>query len=139
MTREEALQAVVAGEHAAVYAFGVVGGRLEGTPRETAARTSWEEHRQRRDRATALLVADGATVPAAAAAYDLGGPVVTPTAARRLAAGVELSCCGPYADLVATGGTAERATAADWLAASATDAVTWGGSPATFPGLPERA
>lgn len=139
MSRVPAMQAVVAGEQAAVYAFGVIGARLQGTSDEPAARAAWDRHRTRRDQVSAMLVAAGAEVPAAAPAYDLGGPVVTAAAARRLAAAVEQACCAPYADWVAAADrTSERATPARWLSESATAAVSWGGAPIPFPGLPER-
>ena len=138
MTRTDALQAVLAGEHAAVYAFGVVGGRLQGSPDESDAKAAYSRHLARRDRVTAELLAAGATPVSSAAAYALGGPVTTPSAARALAATVELGLCGPYADLVAVAEKDERETAADWCADAAVRSVGWGGDPVAFPGLAER-
>ncbi len=43
-----ALQAALAAEHAAVYGYGVVGGRI-GEQRRTEARTAYDAHRARRD------------------------------------------------------------------------------------------
>ena len=139
MTRTEALEVVLAGEHAAVYAFGVVGAVLRGTPDEAAARAAFALHVARRDEVTAELVAAGATPAGSAPAYDLGGEIRTPKAARALAARVDLGLCAPYADLVGASEPAERATAADWCSGSATSAVAWGGDPVAFPGLAERA
>lgn len=135
MTHDEALQAVVAGEHAAVYAYGVVGGRVRTETDRRAARAGWETHRSRRDAATALLVEAQAPVPPPAPAYDLGGQVSSPGQARELAARVELATCGPYADLVGASEPARRHLAASWLASSAAASVAWGGEPTSFPGL----
>ncbi|WP_446048283.1 DUF4439 domain-containing protein, partial [Streptomyces olivaceus] len=44
----DALQAALAAEHAAVYGYGVVGGRI-GEERRTEARTAYDAHRARRD------------------------------------------------------------------------------------------
>lgn len=138
MTRTDALQAVLAGEHAAVYAFGVVGARLHGSSDEGDARAAYARHLARRDRVTESLLADGATPVSPAAAYALGGPVTTSGAARALAATVELGLCGPYADLVAATVADERATAADWCGDAAVRSIGWGGTPVAFPGLAER-
>ncbi len=139
MTRTEALEVVLAGEHAAVYAFGVVGALLRNTSDEAAARAAFALHVARRDEVTAELVAAGTTPVGSAPAYDLGGPIRTPRAARALAARVDLGLCAPYADLVGASAPAERPTAADWCSGSATSSVAWGGDPVAFPGLSERA
>ncbi|MGV9632289.1 DUF4439 domain-containing protein, partial [Streptomyces sp. NPDC003487] len=53
----EALQAALAAEHAAVYGYGVVGGRI-GETRRAEARAAYAAHRARRD-ALAGEVRDG--------------------------------------------------------------------------------
>ena len=138
MTRIEALQAVLAGEHAAVYAFGVVGAQLRPASDEGDAAAAYHLHLARRDLVTAALVAADATPVGSAPAYDLGGPVTSPAAARALAATVELGLCGPYADLVGVTETAGRSRTADWTSQAALAAVGWGGDPVAFPGLAER-
>ena len=115
MKRVPAFQAVLAGEHAAVYAYGVVGAQLTGTRDEKAARQAYNLHLSRRDHVNAVLVRDGATPVAAEAGYDLGGPVTTHGEARALAAQVEAGTAGPYADLVAAT-DAERARHRDGVA-----------------------
>ncbi len=139
MTLVDSLQSVLAGEHAAVYAYGVVGGILHGQPDEPEARTAYDVHRARRDRVTELLVRSDATPVPTAAAYDLGRPVQTPKQARALAARVEDALIGPYADLVGQSDDGLRAMAATWCSESATRSVGWGGAPTAFPGLAERA
>ncbi len=138
MTRTEALQAVLAGEHAAVYAYGVVGAQLRGTADDAAARAAFATHAKRRDDVAEQIRAAGATPVGSAAAYDLGGPIETPKSARALASTVELGLCGPYADLVGASEPAERAQPTDWCSDSAAAAVGWGGMPIAFPGLAER-
>ncbi|MYS45182.1 DUF4439 domain-containing protein, partial [Streptomyces sp. SID5998] len=46
-----AAQAALAAEHAAVYGYGVVGGRI-GRERRAEARTAYDAHRARRDALT---------------------------------------------------------------------------------------
>lgn len=62
MTENEALQAALAGEHAAMYGVGVAGGKLSGA-RFRAATTLYEQHRRRRDTLTDLLLEFGETPP----------------------------------------------------------------------------
>lgn len=133
-----ALQAALAAEHAAVYGYGVVGGRIrEGRRQE--AKAAYDAHRARRD-ALAREVRDlGGTPVAASAAYALPFPVPDSTAAVELAAELEDRVAGVYSDLVraATGGV--RGTAAEALREAAVRAVRWRGGSVPFPGLAERA
>lgn len=133
-----ALQAALAAEHAAVYGYGVVGGRIrEGRRQE--AKTAYDAHRARRD-ALAREVRDlGGTPVAASAAYALPFAVPDSAAAVQLAAELEDRVAGVYSDLVraATGGV--RGTAAEALREAAVRAVRWRGGSVPFPGLAERA
>ena len=138
MNVADALQAALAGEHAAVYAYGVVGARLEGLADERAAQSGYDVHRQRRATITRLVTDAGATPTPAAPAYDLGGTVPTPAAARALAALVETRAAATYSDVVAAADGAVRQSAALWLSDAAVRATTWSGRPPTFPGMPER-
>jgi Domain of unknown function (DUF4439) len=139
MTRLQALQAVLAGEHAAVYAYGIVGAHLEGSPDEKGARQAYDLHRARRDHVAAVIVADGAVPVGAQIGYDVGGPVTSRDEARALAAKVEAATAGPYADLVTVTTSSERGSAAGWLVDAAVRSVRWGGRATAFPGLAERA
>ncbi len=138
MSTTDALQDALAGEHAAVYAYGVVGARLQGRPDERQARSGYDAHRQRRSAITRLLADAGATPTPAAAAYELGGTVATVAAARALAAEVESRAAATYSGVVAAASGPTRQSAALWLADAAVRATGWSGRPATFPGLPER-
>lgn len=133
-----ALQAALAAEHAAVYGYGVVGGRIrEG--RRAEARTAWDAHRARRD-ALARRVRDlGAEPVAASAAYALPFPVEDSDAAVRFAAELEDRVAAVYADLVRASEGDRRALGAEALREAAVRAVRWRGESVAFPGLAERA
>ncbi|WP_217213241.1 ferritin-like domain-containing protein [Streptomyces sp. AC550_RSS872] len=134
----KALQAALAAEHAAVYGYGVVGGRIREEQR-SAARAAYDGHRARRD-ALAREVRDlGAEPVAASAAYALPFPVPDSAAAVRFAAGLEDRVAGVYSDLVRAAEGQLRGTAAEALREAAVRAVRWRGESVAFPGLVERA
>ncbi|MFI6403620.1 ferritin-like domain-containing protein [Streptomyces sp. NPDC050548] len=133
-----ALQAALAAEHAAVYGYGVVGGRIrEG--RRTEAKAAYDGHRARRDALVREVRDLGGKPVAASAAYALPFPVPDSAAAVQLAAELEERVAGVYSDLVraSTGGV--RGTAAEALREAAVRAVRWRGGSVPFPGLAERA
>ncbi|MGP4014091.1 ferritin-like domain-containing protein [Streptomyces sp. 4N124] len=133
----KALQAALAAEHAAVYGYGVVGGRID-EGRRTEARAAYDAHRARRD-ALARAVRDlGGTPVAAAAGYALPFAVPDSTAAVRLAAELEDRVAGVYSDLVRATDGERRRTAAEALREAAVRAVRWRGESVAFPGLAER-
>ena len=131
----DALQVVLAGEHAAVYGYGVVGARLVGQPDERAAVAAYDAHRARRAAVTGLVNKAGGQPAPAAVAYALAGPVTTPTQARALAARIEQGAAAGYADLVAAAPPGDRTPPAAWLADAAVRAAAWSGQVETFPGL----
>ncbi|MCD9876810.1 ferritin-like domain-containing protein [Streptomyces guryensis] len=134
----KALQAALAAEHAAVYGYGVVGGRIR-PGRRTEARAAYDAHRARRDALTREVRDLGGAPVAAAAAYALPFAVPDSAAAVRLATELEDRVAGVYSDLVrATGGERRRA-AAGALREAAVRAVRWSGESVAFPGLAERA
>ncbi|GAA2606842.1 MULTISPECIES: ferritin-like domain-containing protein [Streptomyces] len=136
--RLDALQAALAAEHAAVYGYGVVGGRVD-EERRTEARTAYDAHRARRD-ALAREVRDlGGEPVAAAAGYALPFSVPDSAAAVRLAAELEDRVAGVCSDLVRAAEGAARADAAGALREAAVRAVRWRGGSVAFPGLAERA
>jgi hypothetical protein len=131
-----ALQAALAAEHAAVWAYGVVGGRVrEG--RRGEARSAYDAHRARRDALLReVLDLDGEPV-AAEPAYALPFPVPDSPAAVRLAAEVEDRVADVYGDLVRAATGKRRRTAAEALREAAVRAVRWRGESVAFPGLAE--
>src|SRR4051812_13431074 len=90
-----AAQAALRAEHAAVYGYGVVGGRVrEG--RRAEARAAYDAHRARRDGLRRTVRGLGATPEESAGAYALPFPVPDPAAAARLAADIEDKVAGAY-------------------------------------------
>ncbi|KOX26024.1 MULTISPECIES: ferritin-like domain-containing protein [unclassified Streptomyces] len=138
MSALDATQAALAAEHAAVYGYGVVGGRI-APERRAEATAAYEAHRARREVLRRAVRDLGGAPVAAAAAYGLPFRVGDPAGAVRLAAVLEDRVAGVYSDLVrATEGPARREAAAA-LREAAVRAVRWRGGDVTFPGLAERA
>ncbi|WP_433858503.1 ferritin-like domain-containing protein [Streptomyces kronopolitis] len=133
-----AVQAALAAEHAAVYGYGVVGGRI-ADDRRKEAQEAYDGHRARRDSLRRVVRDLGGTPQASAAAYELPFPVPDAAAAVRLAAELEDRLAAVYADLVRAGGSVRRKEAAAALREAAVRAVRWRGSGVAFPGLAERA
>ncbi|WP_328998890.1 ferritin-like domain-containing protein [Kribbella sp. NBC_00709] len=134
MTEVEALQAALAGEHAALYGVGVAGGKLGGA-RFRDATDTFSRHRDNRDHLSALVVAAGETPVAAEAAYDLPQAVVNAATATALVLLIERRIAAVYGDLVeAAEQPAVRAFAIDSLLGTASSQLTWGGAPLAFPG-----
>ncbi|MFF1511053.1 DUF4439 domain-containing protein [Streptomyces sp. NPDC058326] len=138
MSALDATQAALAAEHAAVYGYGVVGGRI-GTERRAEATAAYEAHRARRDALRRAVRDLGGTPVVAAAAYGLPFRVADAAGAARLAAVLEDRVAGVYSDLVRASEGPRRREAAAALREAAVRAVRWRGSDVTFPGLAERA
>ncbi|WP_432545153.1 DUF4439 domain-containing protein [Kineococcus sp. SYSU DK002] len=127
-----ALQAALAGEHAAVFGFGLVVGRL-AEPRRGEAAADLAAHRVARDDLVDRITAAGATPVRSAPGYDVDAP--TAEAALALAASVQERLTTLYA-AVAAGPTADRALGAAAAVTAARAARRWGSTVAAFPGLP---
>ena len=134
MTELEALQAALAGEHAAMYGVGAAGGKLTGA-RFRAATAGYDEHRRNRDRLSALVVAAGQTPAAAEPAYALPQAVTNAATAAALVLLIERRIAAVYGDLVeAAEQPTVRAFAIESLLAAASAHISWGGAPVAFPG-----
>lgn len=134
MNQVEALQAALAGEHAALYGVGVAGGKLSGA-RFRDATDTFEIHRDNRDRLSALLVAAGETPVAAQPAYDLPQAVINSATATALVLLIERRIAAVYGDLVeAAEQPVVRTFAIETLLGYATSQLGWGGAPVAFPG-----
>ncbi|MER7982077.1 ferritin-like domain-containing protein [Streptomyces sp. NPDC095817] len=134
----KALQAALAAEHAAVYGYGVVGGKI-GEKRRSDARAAYDAHRARRDTLVRAVKDLGGTPEAASAAYVLPFPVTDSPTAVRFAAELEERVAAVYSDLVRATTGDQRRTAAGALREAAVRAVRWNGESVAFPGLAERA
>jgi hypothetical protein len=134
MTEVEALQAALAGEHAALYGVGVAGGKLNGA-RFSEATDLFGAHRNNRDQLSALIVAAGQTPVAADPAYELPQAVTNAATAAALILYIERRIAAVYGDLIeAAEQPAVRTFAIDSLVTTATNQLTWGGAPLALPG-----
>ncbi|OEU85930.1 hypothetical protein DB35_11375 [Streptomyces abyssalis] len=133
----DAVQAALAAEHATVYGYGVVGGRI-GSSRQDEARSAYDVHRSRRDALRREVRDLGGEPEPAAAAYALPFAVPDSAAAVRLAAELEDRLAGVYGDLVRVSEGARRREAASALSEAAVRSARWRGSSVAFPGLSER-
>lgn len=142
MTVLDALQATLADEHAAVYAYGVLGARTSqaATPLLFAALdTAYRQHRSRRDRLRLLIDEAGGEPVAAEAAYALDGRLLQPAAISAAALALEEAGTVTLTALVAQSAGTVRAWALTEAIWSATWGLELGGSPQTWPGAPELA
>lgn len=139
---DAALQTWLAGEHAAIYAYGVIGGRLPERLQPSAVE-ALDAHRARRDALQALLGGRGQVPVAAAPAYDLPTPADSQAEALALAIGIEERISrATYAVVTPADGGEIRRLAAGALQEQAVRAAGWrsraGVAPTTtaFPGRP---
>lgn len=135
MSTLDALQAALAGEHACVYGYGLLGPYVSDSD-EPAARAAYDSHRARRDQLAAQVRARSADPVAALAAYAVPFAVVDPATARRLAGQLEERLAPLYADLVrVTTNPALRESAARALVEAAVRSAGWGAPTPALPGL----
>jgi hypothetical protein len=133
---EEALQEALAGEHAAIYAYTVIGGRLDDdSALVRQAVESHADHRALRDVLTEVLLARGDSPVPTEAGYALPTAVDGAASARRLARLVEDRCGVLHAALVATAEAEERRLGAQALVDCALRGLRWGARPTAFPGV----
>jgi Domain of unknown function (DUF4439) len=133
-----ALQEALAGEHAAVYVYGVLGGRLSASTHPTLAAqlsAAYSTHRSRRDQLTAMVRAGGGQPAAADLSYVMPGPSRTPEQITDGARVVERRCAAVYA--ATAGGTsgADRRWAVSALTDAAVRELSFGGRPSPWPGV----
>jgi Domain of unknown function (DUF4439) len=136
----EALQATLAAEHAAVHAYGVVGGRLAAADNPQLAdrfRAGYEAHRSRRDWLRSRIADRGAVPTPAALGYAVPTQGRDPVELSGTARGVEERCAAVYAQLVASSTGEDRRWAVDALTATAVLVLSLGAEPTAFPGAPE--
>jgi hypothetical protein len=135
MSTLDALQAALAGEHACVYGYGVLGPHAGPEDRERVTAT-YATHRSRRDALAEEVSARSAEPVASLPVYAVPFPVDDPASARRLAGLLEQRLAGLYADLVAASGNAAlREMSARALLDTAVLAAHWTGQTTPLPGL----
>jgi hypothetical protein len=141
MTPVEAQQATLAGEHAAVYLYEVLGAQASQSRQPVLyARLldAFRVHRKRRDQLTVAIAAAGADPVPSEVSYDLPGPT-GPGAddAAELndaALRVERRIARTYGQLVESTAGAERRWALVALDDSAVRQLEFRGTPEMFPG-----
>lgn len=133
LAETQALQSALAAEHAAVYAYGVIGGVLGTTSAQASA--AYAAHRGRRDQLVGRI---GEEAVPAEPVYELPFEVSGPARARRLAVRVEDRCAEVYADVVSRTTAGNRLYAARALTDCAVRGLDWGAKPEPFPGLRGR-
>jgi hypothetical protein len=129
----DALTQELDGEHAAVYAYGLIAGRLRGQNRERAL-AEYARHVELRDRLEAQLVVAGVDPPAAAAAYGIADVPDNRAEAAILAGRIESALAALAAQTVGATEGQDRAEAAARLVAAARRAAAWTGRPTALPG-----
>jgi Domain of unknown function (DUF4439) len=130
------LQAALAGEHACVYAYGLVGG-LVATDAKPSIATGYQAHRRARDELAESIRLRGVEPVAAQPAYATPFPVQDDASASALLAHVESRLAAVYGDVVAAATTRDlRGRAAAALAHAAEVAASFGQPLTAFPGMP---
>jgi len=140
MAPVEALQATLAAEHAAVYVYGVLGGRVSATKAPEVAtrlREAYQAHRGRRDQLRAVVADLGEEPEPPAPAYRVDARGRGTRDLTAVAAGTEERCAEVYAQLVANSTGYHRAWAVEALVDSAVRQLDFGPGHDPFPGLPE--
>lgn len=129
----QAYQDALNAEYAAVFAYGLIGGKTDeaNAPLAESAITA---HRAARDRLRNEMVAAGVEVPAPATAYDTG-QISDPAGAAQLAVNIELAAVPRYSALAAQVSGTERGWCANQAQQCATRAMAWGATSSAFPGV----
>jgi hypothetical protein len=138
----EALQTTLAGEHAAVYVFGTLGGRTSRSQAPAlfnAISAAFAAHLRSRDELTTRIGGLGADPVAAQAAYAVPAGLNGPTQIARVAVATEQACETTYAWLVANTVDEMRRWAIGALNETAVRVLTLRGTPEIFPGAGEYA
>ncbi|BCB82303.1 hypothetical protein GCM10022251_47250 [Phytohabitans flavus] len=134
--KPEALSAALEAEHAAIYAYGPIGVRLDNAS-AADARQAEAAHRTRRDALVLRLTEMGTSPPAAAASYTLPYKVTDRAAALKLATEIEERTAAVWRAALPETTETDRASALAALCDCAVRATRWrrraGVSPATVP------
>jgi hypothetical protein len=142
VTTLQALQVALAGEHAALYVYGVLGAQTsasEAPQLHAAVSDAYETHRDRRDDLTGLVLDEGGTPVASEAAYEIPRQLGTPSKVTRAALDLERRSASVYSWLVANTVGDHRRWAIDALKDAAVRELSYRGSPEIFPGAGESA
>ncbi len=137
MSPVDALQAALAGEHAATYCYGVIGARTSLSAQPGLYATvldGFRVHRKRRDQLTAMITARGAVAVAAEVDYEVPGGLETTAQLNNAALQVEHRIARTFGQLIENTAGAERRWALVALDQTAVRQVGLRGTPEMFPG-----
>jgi len=140
VTPLEALQITLAGEHAALYVYGVLGGRVSVSAEPELAKkltAAYTTHRGHRDQLMSMIRLANADPVVAEVSYELPNPALLPPQLEQAALLLEERCTAVYADLVASTSGAHRQWAINALSDSAVRQLGFDGQPDPFPGVAE--
>ncbi|GGO29985.1 ferritin-like domain-containing protein [Microbispora bryophytorum] len=129
-----ALERALSAEHAAVYAYGVIGGKTSGALLKRAT-AGFDAHRAHRDQLRTLITRRGGTPAEPGPTYLLPFEVRGPADAVRLALLVEQRVTTAYLELAADRDPALRRIAALAAQECATRAYGWQPKLGPFPGM----
>nr|WP_269329664.1 DUF4439 domain-containing protein [Kineosporia babensis] len=130
----EALNRLLAGEHAAFYAYPLVIAHVDSA-RRTVANSLWEAHRQQRDELERMLVEAQQEPVESGAAYKVAVPASAGKAAA-LAAQIERRLGGLAVDVIAAAEDDQvESTAAGLLVLSTRRQAAWSNKPVADPGV----
>ncbi len=131
MNESEALASALSTEHQAIYAYGVLGARLDDSTRSLAL-AAFDAHRTRRNALLAALRTRKLPAPGPAASYDV--TVASPSQALALAVRVESEVGVRWRDVVgSTDDPMLRALSVPALQDSAVRAARWRRVAGTIP------
>lgn len=128
-----ALNSALAGEYAAVYAYGLIGAHLTGAA-QARARKALMTHRGLRDELRDAITATGNPPPIPAPAYAPPTPVTNPATASALAITVEQRLVRAWSAVASTSADDARRRAARTAQECAVRAMSWGATSQSFPG-----
>jgi hypothetical protein len=140
VTPIKALQETLAAEHAAVYVYAALGGRISASSNPGPAQLltdGYDAHLERRDLLRSVIAGLGATPAPAAPAYRVDAEDRSPAHLLGIARETEERCAAVYAQLVGASTGPRRRWAVTTLTDSAVRLLSLGAPPAAYPGLPE--
>jgi ferritin-like protein len=133
MSASDALGAALAAEDAAIYAYGVIGVRLDGDDEKSDAHAAETAHRQRRNYVVSRLDELKVKAPATPAGYDLPFPVTDRASALKLAIHIEDGVAQAWRPVLPVTEAADRTTALAAMTEAAVRATKWRRTAATTP------
>lgn len=127
------LAEALAGEEAAIWAYGLIGGLLADTDGQARALLAMDTHRAARTWLRDRILAGGKSPAIPPTGYQPTEPVIDDASARRLAAQVEAGLVPLWVDVAGAVQGADRKTAAQYGAGCSGRSVSWGGPTRAFP------